>query len=111
MRKGQKVDGVVLEETEKRVWVWYYLQSGAKTFRVLPRGVEREKEVAIVLLRKKRKNKAPLRLEVGWEWVDRMACLWYDFFRSLSHFTPATQATKINVLVKLRNLVGGRRID
>ena len=42
MGKGQKVDGVVLEETEKRVWVRYYLQSGGKTFRVLPRGVERE---------------------------------------------------------------------
>ena len=48
---------------------------------------------------------------LGGEWVARRACLWYDFFRSLSHFTPAAQATKINVLVKLRNLVGGRRID
>lgn len=111
MGKGQKVDGVVLEETEKRVWVRYYLQSGGKTFRVLPRGVEREKEVTIVVLRKKRKNVNCAAWRVRWEWVARRACLWYDFFRSLSHFTPAAQATKINVLVKLRNLVGGRRID
>lgn len=96
---------------KKRVWVWYYLQSGGKTFRVLPRGVEREKEVAIVLLRKKRKNVNCAAWRVGWEWVDRRACLWYDFFRSLSYITPATQATKINVLVKLKNLLGGRRID
>jgi len=98
-----------LEETEKRIWVWYYLQSGGKTFRVTFR-VEREKEVAIVLLRKKRKNVNCAAWTVGWEWVDRRACLWYDFFRSLFHFTPDTQATKNNVLVKLRNLLGGKGI-
>lgn len=80
---------------------------------MLPRGVEKEKGIAIVLIRKKRKkNVNCAALGVGWggEGVDRRACLWYGFFRSLSHFTPATQVTKINVQVKLRNLLGGRRI-
>lgn len=61
---------------DRRECLWHYLGGGGETFMMLPQGGR-----------------------------ERRKCLWYCLFCSLSLFTPATQAIKINVQVKQKTSI------